>query len=91
MSELDKIEDTREGQVERQIQRHSNLATELMEVVNKAEDRLSSILRGPAKGEPSADKEEETLVPMAVQINAGNDVIQESIINLRGLLGRLEL
>ena len=80
-----------EGQVLREVQRHSNLSKELEEIVGKTEARLSNLLSEPPKPEPTPETADETLVAMAVQISASNDSVQSCIGQLCGILDRLEV
>lgn len=83
-----------EGQVLKEIQRHSSLSKELAEVVAKTEGRLASVLADCPKPEskPEAvEKGEKAVVSMAAQIGGSNNAIQANIHALCGILDRLEI
>ena len=79
------------GQVTQQVQRQSNLAGELNELVDKLEKRLADVVAPLPKQEPIIDDERVSMPVLAGQIEASNDLVERCIKTLYKLITRIEI
>jgi len=86
-----KEDEKREMQIQRQINNGHTESKRLVEIIDKVEDRLSSILLSPEPKPPDSDKPETTLVPLANELRTINETIMQQIGRLMKILERLEL